>query len=185
MADVTITTAEIDKTFGEVYQALSLKDQRKALKSAMRKEGNRVRKAAMENVKTSGLKDSHGNIEKELYTRVFPDRYGTGFIVTAKPHGNKGIHTNSRGKKKPILLWADAGTDSRNVGPRKLGKIVKAKSGNSYYRKYKRSGHSTGRMKALNFIEKTERQEEGNVEDSLFKTFSDNLEKAARKKGLL
>lgn len=185
MATTTSTSQEIDDAFRAAYRALNLKEQRKALKSAMRKEGNRVRKAVMENIKSSGLKDSHGNIQNGVYSRVYPDRYGAGFMVSVKPHGNKGIHVNSRGKKKPILMWADGGTDERHIGARSRGSVVKSRDGKSHYRKYQRGGHSTGRMEAKNFITKTEQQEVENVEKSLFENLSANIMKAAKKHGLL
>lgn len=179
---------DIDSAFGAVFRSLDLKEQRKALRGAMRKEGNRVRKEAMARVK-AGLNDTHGNIEKGIYTRVYPNRYGSGFMVSAIPHGEKGIHTNRRGLKKPILMWADDGTKSRNVGQRFHGRKVRSKTG-KWRREYDRAGHSTGKMLgkrggALRFIDKTEEAEAGNVEKNLFETFSKNLEKAARKKGLL
>lgn len=38
------TVTDINKPFADVYKALDVKDQRKAMRSAMRREGNRLKK---------------------------------------------------------------------------------------------------------------------------------------------
>lgn len=44
------TVTDINKPFSDVYKALDMKDQRKAMRSAMRREGNRLKKAAVSNL---------------------------------------------------------------------------------------------------------------------------------------
>ena len=52
-------------------------------------------------------------------------------------------------------------------------------------RNYKRSGHSTGYMRGYHFLEKTERETADGVENRIFDDFRKNIDKAARKRGLL
>ena len=175
--------------FGDVYKALDLRSQRKAMKSAMRREGNRLKKTAATNLQTSGIgQGTTRNLSRGIYTRVYPDRYGAGFMVSVKPHrGNnvKGIHTNRKGNMKPVLMWAEDGTRNRRTGRRKLSFFSKSRISGKRIRNYIRGGHSTGRMKRYAFMAKTEMQEETSVENNLFTTFQANLDKAARKQGLL
>ena len=49
------TVTDINKPFADVYKALDVKDQRKAMRSAMRREGNRLKKAAVSNLGQSGI----------------------------------------------------------------------------------------------------------------------------------
>lgn len=182
------TDLQITEAFRAVYNALDLKEQRKALKSATRKEANTIKKAAQQNAIASKLGKGSNNaqaIAKGIYARTYPDRCGSGFMVTVKPHGKKGYHTNRQGLEKPILMWAETGTGVRHVGKRKgsykkwssiMGRVTK---------RYNRSGHSTGAMPQYKFMEKTERENTDGVETRLFDNFQKNIEKAARKEGLL
>lgn len=183
------TVTDLKNPFGDVYNALDLKVQRKAMKSAMRREGNRLKRTASANLQASGIgQGTSRNLSKGIYTRVYPDRYGAGFMVSVKPHrGNnvKGIHTNRKGIMKPVLMWAEDGTRSRKTGRRKLSFFSKSRITGKRIRNYIRGGHSTGRMKRYAFMAKTERQEETSVENNLFGTFQANLDKAARKQGLM
>lgn len=176
------TVTDIERPFGSVLQALDTKAQRKAMRSAMRREGNRLRKEAIGNLRSSGIgQGTKHSLSKGVRSYVYPDRYGAGFMVTVKPHkanrrtgqGEQSMHQNRRGLKKPVLLWAEEGTDLRRT---KTKTKVWTRS---------RKGHVTGRMKRYGFMRKTEQQVGGSVEKNLFKDFQNNIEKAARKQGLL
>jgi len=162
MAD--ICEHDITKPFMEVFKALDLKEQRKALRSAMRSAGNAVRKAVASELGSKGLRHA-SRVAKGLRVRVYPARYGAGFMVTTKPHGKKGYHRNRRGQEKPVLMWAAEGTTTRYKRGRK--------------------GSSTGSMKAYLNLSETERSEAGHVESNLLPAFQSNLEKALKKKQLL
>ena len=102
---------DLDKPFKEVFEALDTKQQRLAMKSAMRREANRLKKQAATNLAASGLgRGTRQPVAKGLRSRVYPDRYGAGFMLTAKPHKSKGYHRNRYGKDKPVLMWAEDGT---------------------------------------------------------------------------
>lgn len=177
---------EIDRAFGDVYAALDMAEQRKALRRAMGKEGARVRRVAVANLGSSGLgKGTYRPVDKGIYVRVYPPRYGTGFMVSTKPNGKKGIHVNRQLLKKPVLMWAEDGTAGRNVGRRKQSFFGKSRFTGKAIRHYVRGGHSTGRMRSYGFMAKTERETGASVEGNLFAQFSSNLDKAARRRGLL
>lgn len=177
---------EIDRAFGDVYAALDMAEQRKVLRRAMGKEGARVRRVAVANLGSSGLgKGTYRPVDKGIYVRVYPPRYGTGFMVSTKPNGKKGIHVNRQLLKKPVLMWAEDGTRVRNVGRRVQSFFSKSRFTGKAIRHYVRGGHSTGAMKAYRFMEKTENSQAASVEGNLFAQFSSNLDKAARRRGLL
>ena len=104
-------TINIEQPFREVFAALDLKDQRKALRGAMRREANRLKKSATANLRSSGLgQGTRQRLDKGFIVRVFPARLGAGFLVKVKPYRKKGYHLNRQGKEKPVLMWAEEGT---------------------------------------------------------------------------
>lgn len=185
---------DLANPFTDVYKALDMKDQRKAMRSAMRREGNRIKKEAIANLASSpagkhskpmgaGTKRS---LSSGIYVRTYPDRYGLGFMVSVKPHGKrKGIHLNRQGKEKPVLMWAEDGTRMRNVGRRVSSFFGKSRFTGKKIRQYLRGGASRGKMGRYGFLAKTEAQVEGTTENNLFTTFQKNIERAAMKQGLL
>lgn len=178
---------QIDNVFMDVYRSLSAKQQRKAMNKAMRREAGRVRKEVIANLRTATAgkkgrlgKGTRQDIAKGVYVRTYPERYGTGFMVSVKPHGARhGIHTNRRGFQKPVLMWAEDGTRHRNVGRRKQSFFSKSRWTGSRVRNYHRSGHSTGRMPAYGFMAKAERDTSQGVEGRLFADFQKNVEDTA------
>lgn len=154
---------DFEQSITDVLDALDIKEQRKALRSAMRREGNRLKKQAGQTLAANGL--HHGvEVGKTLIVRVYPDRYGAGFMVTSKPRGKRGYYKNTRGKEKPVAMWATEGTTQR----------------------YKRGNKkpSTGAMKRYHYLEDTENSAKHVVERRLWTDFEKNLQKALRKKGL-
>ena len=77
-------------------------------------------------------------------------------------------------------MFAEEGTAERNVGKRKGGATwAKGKYATKKYRRYERTGHSTGRMKKYGFIERTEQTETAGVEARIFSDFEKNVQRAA------
>ena len=75
------TVSDIKRPFLDVYKALDVKTQRKAMKGAMRREGNRLKKAAVANLGSSGIgKGTKRSLSSGIYVRTYPDRYGLGFM---------------------------------------------------------------------------------------------------------
>jgi hypothetical protein len=177
---------DINEFFRDVYNVLDMKEQRKVLRGALSRAGSFVRGQAVSALRASGLgKGTYREVSKGIYVRIYPPRFGVGFMATVEPHGTRGIHVNRQILKKPVLMWAEDGTRVRNVGRR-----VKSFSGKNRYtgnaiRHYQRGGHSTGRMRAYGFMKKAETTSSAGVEKILFEQFEKNLEKAARREGLL
>lgn len=172
MASSTVT--DIKRPFADVYKALDPKAHRKAMRSAMRREGGRLRKMAVAALKDSGIGSGTKNkLAKGLRARVFPDRYGAGFMLTAKPHGKRGYHRNRFGREKPVLMWAEDGTALRNTRGKTRALV------------FRKKGHSTGRMGRYGFMARAEALAGDSVERNLFGEFQDSLDRAARKHGLL
>ena len=185
-------TPDIRNIFGDVYAALDLSEQRKALRGAMRREGNRLRDAAAK--AASGLANrGGGSFKKNIRVRVYPPRYGAGFMVSVKGrngHDPKIMHkTRDRRRRdgrvvagglKPVLMWAEDGTRQRRTGRRRRGESALSYYGRKY-RRYRRSGRRTGAMPRYGFLGWAERTQAEGVERRLFADFQANLEKRARK----
>lgn len=177
-----MTSDEFRTDILSLLARLSPREQRKALAGAMRREANRLKKAAQAAVKRSGLGQKNPTrVERGVYSRVYPARYGAGFLVSVKPHGaKKGIHRNRYGREKPVLMFAEEGTVERNVGRRQGHYTMQGgRFASKKYRTYKRSGHSTGRMRAYHFLAQTEQTEATGIEQRLFTEFEKNVSRAA------
>lgn len=99
-----------DSNLHKLYAELEPKRRRQALKGGLRRAANMVRKAAVVRLRTS-LK-SNRDLERGVRALVF--KRVAGFRVTVGT-GRRGesIHTNRWGKKKPVLIWAEDGTQPR------------------------------------------------------------------------
>ncbi len=181
------TVTDLNRPFADVYKALDQTTHRKAMRSAMRREGNALKKAAVSNLGQSGIGGgTKRSLSSGIYVRTYPDRYGLGFMVSVKPHGKrKGIHLNRQGREKPVLMWAEDGTRLRHVGRRISSVFGKSRFTGKKIRQYVRGGASRGKMKRYAFLAKTEQQTGASVEGNLFTSFQRSLERAARKQGLL
>lgn len=156
--------------------ALSPKERTKLFKAGIRKAANKMRKAAVQNLRDSGLR-SNKDLEKGIRRVLY--RKKAGFRVTIGSIGNvnwrKGevaaaYHTNSKGKKKPVLVWAEGGTDRRFV--------------KDTYRKGKKvRGHSTWKMPAYGFMKKTRDEELPTVDKELKESIIETIQKTAKKYG--
>lgn len=177
------TVTDINKPFAEVFKALDLKTQRKAMKSAMRREGNRLKKAAVDNLHASGIgPGTKRSLSSGIYVRTYPDRYGMGFMVSVKPHGRrKGIHLNRQNREKPVLMWAEDGTRMRKVGRRISSFFGKSRFTGKKVTQYLRGGASRGKMKRYGFLSRTEQQTADSVETNLFNDLQANVERAAKR----
>lgn len=173
------TALDIDKAFGDVYRALDLKEQRKAMRGAMRREGNRLKKQAAANLQGSGMgTGTKQKVSKGIRVRVYPDRYGAGFMLSVKPRGRHGVHKNRFGKEKPVLMWAEDGTRLRHTGRRLSSFFSKSRYTGKKVRQYVRGGRSTGRMRRYGFMRRTEETAAQSVEQNLFGDFQRNMRKA-------
>lgn len=152
----------MQNAFGEVLQALDMREQRKALTGALRREATRVRRQSSF---VLGSKIRNGRkVAMKAATRVYPQRYGCGFYVGFPgPRLKRVMYKNSRGQEKPLGYWFAQGTTDR---------------------KRRSSGKFYGRLKAINFLNIAEIQLARGVEERIFADFEANLDKTIQEKDL-
>lgn len=163
-----------DENLQRLFAEMDAKKRLKALKGAFRREANRVRKTAVNNLRGSIRTDR--DLERGVRAIVFKRKAGFRVTIGAKKadkngKGEKGMHLNRRGLKKPVLIWAEGGTEWRHT-----------KTKTRIFTR-KRKGHSTGRMKRYGFMQKTLNEVRGSVTDSLHKEVVNSIVKAAKKYG--
>lgn len=157
-----------DRNLQKLFAELEPKRRLQAIRGGFRKEASRVRKAAIDNLRGSIRSDR--NLEKGVRSLVFKRKAGFRITVGTKKarkngKGEAGFHTNRRGLKKPILVWAEDGTAQRRT---KGGKYA---------------ARSTGRMKRYGFMDKTTKAERGNVTENIHKMVMESVQKVAKKCG--
>lgn len=97
-----------------------------------------------------------------------------GFRITVGTSDDKGYHTNRQGLKKPILIWAEEGTEERRT---------KSKKGTRRRANRLRSSHRTGKMKRYGFMERTLSSTRETVTDDIRQLVEENVLKIAQKYG--
>lgn len=171
-----------DSNLRKLFAAMKPEQRLKALKGAFRREASRVRRVAVNNLRSS----LHGDAQLEKGIRAIVFKRKAGFRVTIgtkrankKGKGERGyyISRSRRGKPgatgKPVLIWAEEGTDSRRT-----------KSKTRVFTRL-RKGHSTGRMKRYGFMRKTLSEVQDGVTVSLQNEIIDNVQKTAKKYGCI
>lgn len=166
------------KEWHKLAENLNIRQLRNALKRAYRVEAKNALAIARRHLLASGLQvkgnkaDWAKGIRSHIYSR------GGGFMITVKMHranskgkGEKSMHLNRYGFKKPVLVWAEEGTESR-----------KTKGGTSTRRK---KGHSTGSMAGYGFLENAQPEMFRAVETNLIPDVGDAVEKVAKKCGFI
>lgn len=166
-----------DRELQKLFSELEPKRRLQALKGGFRREANQVRKTAVNNLRASVK--SNKDLEKGVRSVVF--KRSAGFRVTIGTKkadrygkGEAGFHTNRRGEKKPILIWAEEGTKERKTKP---------KMGNRRRASRSREAHRTGRMKRYGFMEQTLNATRDSVTREIHEMVSDNIQKVAKKYG--
>ncbi len=182
-------TVDDEKLF-KLFEALDPKQRKKAIKGALTRAGSKLRKAAVENLMTVVPKTGKGKQKssplkagKEMAKGIrrvnYKDKIGFRVTIGTKKRkkGSKGpdygYYTNSRGLTKPVLIWAEGGTDKRDT-----------KTGSSWRgSRRKRRGHYTGRMPRYGFMEKTKTEMAPKVEAMLKEEINLNIQRIAKKYG--
>lgn len=168
------------KEWTQLIKEMNPKQLRNSLKRAYRAEAKQALVIARRYLHSSGL-DVHGNrtdwekgIRSHIYSR------GGGFLLTVKARGasrkgtgEKSMHVNRRGIKKPVLMWAEEGT-----------KLRKTRTKTRFFVRM-RKGHVTGRIKAYGFMEKAAPDMFRTVEEGLSKELDTAVEKVAKKCGFI
>ena len=158
-----------DRNLQQLFAEMEPKRRLQALRGGFRREANQVRKTAINNLRSSirSNKDLEQGVRAVVYKR------SAGFRVTI---GTKraGFHTNRQGLKKPVLIWAEAGTQERQTKP---------KQGTRRRAGRMREQHRTGRMKRYGFMEQTLNSVRDTVTADIHNLVLDNVEKIAKKYG--
>lgn len=166
-----------DRNLQRLFADMEPKRRLQAIKGGFRKEANLVRKTAINNLRNSIRTDK--DLEKGVRAIVFKRKAGFRVTVGTKKasksgKGEAGFHTNRQGLKKPVLIWAEDGTDERRTKP---------KQGTRRRASRLRASHPTGRMKRYGFMAQTLRSVRDTVTDNVHKMVTDNVEKIAKKYG--
>lgn len=171
------------KEWEELLRQMNGTQIKKSLRGAIRAEARKAQKIAQGKLQASGL-HVEGDIsdwKKGIRVRIYPGNKGFGFMTTVKAraasrrtgNGEKSMHKNRYGLKKPILMWAEEGTKSRKT---------KAKTKWGFR---KRKGHATGRMGAYGFMEDATPEMFQSLETGLVPEIENSVRKVAKKCGFV
>lgn len=174
MAGMQYDDRELQRLFAE----MDTKQRLRALKGAFRRAANQVRKTAINNLRGSIRSDR--DLERGVRAVVFKRKAGFRVTIGTKKAGKSGkeygYHTNRRGLKKPVLIWAEAGTKWRKA---------KGKSKFTANGKWFTAGKHRGFMKRYGFMQKTLSDVRDSVTDSLHDEVINSVKKVAKKHGCI
>lgn len=169
-----------DRNLQKLFAEMEPKHRLKALKGAFRREANRLRKAAVKNLR--GSLQSNKELESGVRRIVFKKKAGFRITIGTKKANRKGkgergyYISRSRRKNltatgKPVLIWAEAGTASRRTKGR-FGLF-----------KRPQKAHSTGTMKRYGFMRKMHDAESGKVTNNIHNEVVKSIIKTSEKYG--
>ena len=166
-----------DRNLQQLFADLEPKRRLQAVKGGFRKEANRVRKTAINNLRSSIRTDK--DLEEGVRAIVFKRKAGFRVTVGTKKAGKNGkgeagFHTNRQGLKKPILIWAEDGTEERKTKPKQGTRRRAARL---------RASHRTGRMKRYGFMAQTLSSVRDTVTANIHEMVTENVQKVAKKYG--
>ncbi|MDU3761092.1 MAG: hypothetical protein E7G33_15760 [Bacteroides sp.] len=164
-----------DKNLQQLFAELEPKRRLQAIKGGFRKEANKVRKVAVNNLRNSV--HSNKDLEKGVRSIVFKRKAGFRVTIGTKRAGKNGkgeagFHTNRQGLKKPVLIWVEEGTKER-----------KTKSSGGKRAARRRSAHRTGRMRRYGFMSQTLNGVRDTVTADIHNMVTDNVFRVAKKYG--
>lgn len=170
-ADVKYDDGNLQRLFAE----LEPKRRTQALKAGFRKTANTVRKKAVGNLREAIHTDR--DLEKGVRAIVFKQKAGFRVTIGTKKAGKNGkgeagMHTNRRGLKKPVLIWAEEGTKQRRTkgnGGKRAARL--------------RAAHNTGSMPRYGFMAKTRNEVRETVTEDMHRLVTENVERVAKKYG--
>ena len=166
-----------DRNLQQLFAEMEPKRRLQALRGGFRREANQVRKTAINNQRSRIRfnKDLEQGVRAVVYKRSAGFRVTIGTKRTGKNgKGEAGFHTNRQGLKKPVLIWAEAGTQERQTKP---------KQGTRRRAGRMREQHRTGRMRRYGFMEQTLNSVRDTVTADIHNLVLDNVEKIAKKYG--
>lgn len=153
-----------DRGLMQLWAELDPKHRKKAIRGALRKEANRVRKVARQEL-ASAMGARGAAVGKGIQTIIYA-KNSLGFRVTAQPHGKKYMHMNRFGKLKPVAFWANVGTAKRHTRQR-AGRMAG-------YR---------GSFKGFAYMKSTAQRVDASVAQNLKDAIVDKVKSTAKKYG--
>lgn len=156
-----------DSNLNRLWAELDPKHRKKALKGALRRCANMVRKEAGKQAQAQFSK-ANKNLGKTVLAAVYRER-AVGFKVYVSPKARKAMYTNRRGLEKPVLFWAATGTKQRKTRGR--GWVLKSK------------GINRGVMKPYSFLKDADRIAGPRAINSLKTNIVESITKTAKKYG--
>jgi hypothetical protein len=163
-----------DDNLQRLFAEMDTKQRLQALKGAFRREANQVRKTAINNLRGSirSDRDLESGVRAVVFKRKAGFRVTIGTKKASKAGGKEyGFHKNRQGLKKPILIWAEEGTEQRKT---KTATKIFVRS---------RKGHNTGRMKRYGFMRQTRDDVGETVTQNLHTELTKSVERIAKKYG--
>lgn len=170
-----------DSKLRRFFAQMDPRTRAKALRGGLLRTANTVRKVARTNLMATGVHNAE-QLCRGIRSRV--ERKTIGFAVTikAKPgkrgsgEGEKGMHVNRQGLKRPVLGWLELGTLSRKLRSGSARGVGKG------HRKAT-AGERRGRLKPLRFMQKTEAQTEAVITRTMHDMVRDSVMKTAKRNG--
>lgn len=108
------------KEWTQLAKELTPRQMRNALKRSYRAEGKKLLGIARRYLHASGMQVKGSQADWDKGIRSFIYSKGGGFMLTVKARrsnsrveGEKSMHKNRQGFKKPVLMWAEDGTRRR------------------------------------------------------------------------
>ena len=186
------------KDLAQLTREMNPKQLRNSLKRAYRAEAKKVLGIARKSLHATRLqvKGNKSDWDKGIRSHIYSR--GGGFLITVKAHratmrgqGEKSMHENRQGFKKPILMWAEEGTNYRQRGGKKVrikhGIYGSHRSGKTRYwtETIRKDGIPTKRMPSYRFLEKATPEMNRTVETDLGNEVNVAVEKVAKKCGFI
>lgn len=168
------------KEWTQLAKELTPRQMRNALKHSYRSESKKALIIARRYLHASGMnvKGNHADWAKGIRSYIYSK--GGGFLLTVKARsanskgrGEKSMHKNSKGFKKPVLMWAEDGTQRR------------FSKSSSWKRKVRTGGIYRGRMPAYGFLDRATPEMFRTVEADLGVDVGKAVEKVAKKCGFI
>lgn len=164
-----------DSKLRQMFAELEPKRRAQGMRNAFSRAARVVRKRAVSEMRQSlkGAKDTQKTLDRGIRSVNYRRVVGFKVTVGTKKHHDfsksRGFHINRRGLSKPVLIWAEDGTDRRKT------------RGGSWRRRKK--SRSTGAMPRFGFMEKTKTAELPQVDATLKREMVESITKISKKYG--
>lgn len=169
-----------DSNLQRLFAEMESKVRTRTLKGAFRRAANKVRKTAVQNLRSK--LNSSRELERGVRALVWKRKAGFRVTVGTKKANKKGkgeagyyISRKRRGKPgatgKPVLMWAELGTKQRTT-----------KSKTRIFTR-SRKGHNTGRMKRYGFMADTVNQLSAQIGQNLKNEIIENIKRTVKRYG--